>query len=103
MQVTDPIKFVLNKPEASWTIGKGGNVIRELRGNSGATFDLYDLSVDERVVEVGGLYQFKLTGVDLLLKSLESCSGKSNIVTVLVPEASINELFPQSGSVVHDI
>ena len=31
VQVTDPIKFVLNKPEASWTIGKGGNVIRELR------------------------------------------------------------------------
>ena len=31
VQVTDPIKFILNKPEASWTIGKGGNVIRELR------------------------------------------------------------------------
>ncbi len=78
-------------------------MISELRKNSGATFDLYDLTDRERIVEVGGLYQFKLTGVELLLKSLETCAGRSGSVTILVPADRIGQIIGKSGVVVQDV
>lgn len=60
-------------------------MILDLRKLSGATVDVKELFVgEERIVDIGGLYQFKLTGVDLVIKCLETCQQKSSSVTFVV-------------------
>jgi len=87
LQVTGNVRFLVSKNEASWMIGRNGNVILDLRKNSGATFEVKELENynQSRLVEVGGVYQFKLAGVELMVKCLETCQQRTNSVTILIP------------------
>jgi len=103
LQMTEPLKFLLNKSEASWIVGRQGRVIKELRENSGATIDLYDLNDEHRILEVGGLYQAKLTGVDMILKTLENCSGRGSHTTILVHVDYVGQMIGKGGAAIQQI
>eukprot|EP00397_Hematodinium_sp_SG-2012_P022699 GEMP01023537.1.p1 GENE.GEMP01023537.1~~GEMP01023537.1.p1 ORF type:complete len:517 (+),score=130.67 GEMP01023537.1:213-1763(+) len=103
LQMSLPIKFLLNKSEASWIVGRQGRVIRELRAHSGATLDLWDIDENRKVLEVGGLYQAKLTGINMVLKTLENCSGRASSTTVLVNVDYVGHLIGKGGASIQQI
>lgn len=103
LQMTMPLKFLLNKSEASWIVGRQGRVIKELRENSGATIDLYDLDENQKILEVGGLFQAKLTGINMVLKTLENCSGRASNTTILVSVDYVGQMIGKGGAAIQQI
>ncbi|CAD7952206.1 unnamed protein product [Amoebophrya sp. A120] len=98
LQVTQNFKFLVSKNEASWMIGRNGNVILDLRKHSGATFEVKELNNmgEQRLVEIGGVYQFKLAGVELFVKCLETCAQRTFLVNLLVPTIGIERMSAKS-------
>eukprot|EP00971_Amphidinium_carterae_P028401 559307-Amphidinium_carterae.1 len=72
-------KFVVATQIAGWIIGKQGRHIRELQENSGAHIQVLKegevppgVSPMNRVVEIGGRYEAKAEGIQIVLMAIDS-------------------------------
>merc|ERR1719399_526324 len=74
-----PAKFVVATQVAGWIIGKQGKHIRELQENSGAHIQVLKdgevppgVSVGDRVIEIGGRFEAKSEGIQIVLMAVDS-------------------------------
>merc|ERR1719265_1076543 len=72
-------KFVVPTQVAGWIIGKQGKHIRELQENSGAHIQVLKdgevppgVSIGDRVVEIGGRFEAKSEGIQIVLMAVDS-------------------------------
>jgi len=104
-------KFVVATQVAGWIIGKQGRHIRELQENSGSHIQVLKegevppgVSPTDRVVEIGGRYEAKAEGIQIVLMAIDSMPALQapRETLMLIPknlagEAEIRELQQMSG------
>merc|ERR1719198_28016 len=73
------VKFVVTTQVAGWIIGKQGRHIRELQENSGAHIQVLKegdvppgVSPTDRVVEIGGTFDSRAEGIQIVLMAIDS-------------------------------
>ncbi len=112
--VTLTIRMIMNGKEVGSIIGKGGEIINNIREESGAKIHITDGSVPERIVTVTGCTDAILKSFTMICKKFEddgsrdsssSSSAPRAAVTLrlIVPASQCGSLIGKGGSKIKEI
>lgn len=110
--VTLTIRMIMNGKEVGSIIGKGGEIINNIREESGARIHITDGSVPERIVTVTGSTESILKAFTMICKKFEDDGpreGSSNVprppvtLRLIVPASQCGSLIGKGGSKIKEI
>lgn len=88
-----PLRMLVNPSVAAWVVGRRGQTIQELRSKSGADVDIVRTGGSERIVELFGPHDARMTAIGMLLETIEALpDGAPEQVEILVPAAAMGHI-----------